>query len=382
MKMDFLRRLSISVVALIFFGLVWGIVNPSTIRAEDKTTVRVEGYLDYDKAFEVLDLLNEHRKDAGLGELVMDKKLLESAMTRAVETSVYFDHYRPDGSLYYAIDGYIYGENIAAGRNSASGTFDQWWNSPSHKDIMMKASYTCIGIGVAKVNGVYYWSQEFGYTVRNTTKSGVNKKVVKPIVVNISSLSTYSLQDDKLNLKTGTWMELEIYNQNRGFEFASVKLLPDYIRWSSDNDDIVKVNDEGIIMCLSQGTTTVNAYYRGTNIVICRWSITTTGKSVSAASVLERMRPRESAIKGLKVMKNRRIKVKLKKVSGVDGYQIQIATNKSMKKSSKIKTQKTTLKLSKFKKGKKVYIRVRTYKKLSDGGIKYSVWSLKKKVRV
>ena len=82
------------------------------------------------------------------------------------------------------------------------------------------------------------------------------------------------------------------------------------------------------------------------------------------------------------------ITVRLKKVSTIKGYQIQLATDKKFKKNkktvtiSKQKTTKTTVK--KLKAKKKYYVRIRTYKNVKYQGktIKvYSSWSKVKTVK-
>ena len=60
-----------------------------------------------------------------------------------------------------------------------------------------------------------------------------------------------------------------------------------------------------------------------------------------------------------------------KKVSGVTGYQVQIATDSKFTKNTKaIKTKKTSATITNLKSKKKYYVRIRTYK-----GKKYSDWS-------
>ena len=64
------------------------------------------------------------------------------------------------------------------------------------------------------------------------------------------------------------------------------------------------------------------------------------------------------------------IKIKWKKVSGVSGYQLQYATNKSFKKGKKItiKSNSTTVRtIRKLKNKKKYYVIVRGYKKVKKG---------------
>jgi len=66
MKNGNIKRMLVFMTAIIFFGLVSLVINGECVSAGDTTTVSVEGYLDYERAFEVLELLNESRREAGL----------------------------------------------------------------------------------------------------------------------------------------------------------------------------------------------------------------------------------------------------------------------------------------------------------------------------
>ena len=94
-------------------------------------------------------------------------------------------------------------------------------------------------------------------------------------------------------------------------------------------------------------------------------------------------KPKSASIKKVKAA-NKAISVIWKKVSGVKGYQIQVATNKKFKKNKKtvnIKKQKTTkTTVKKLKAKKKYYVRVRTYK-IVNGKKVYSSWSKVKSVK-
>ena len=94
-------------------------------------------------------------------------------------------------------------------------------------------------------------------------------------------------------------------------------------------------------------------------------------------------KPKSASIKKVKGAK-KAILVTWKKVSGVNGYEIQVATDKKFKKNKKtvtIKKQKTTkTTVKKFKAKKKYYVRVRTYK-IVNGKKVYSSWSKVKSVK-
>ena len=94
-------------------------------------------------------------------------------------------------------------------------------------------------------------------------------------------------------------------------------------------------------------------------------------------------KPKSAKFKKVKSAK-KAISVEWKKVSGVKGYQIQVATDKKFKKNKKtvtIKKQKTTkTTVKKLKAKKKYYVRVRTYK-IVNGKKVYSSWSKVKTVK-
>lgn len=100
-------------------------------------------------------------------------------------------------------------------------------------------------------------------------------------------------------------------------------------------------------------------------------AVTTTTASSKAS------KPKKTKIKKVKAAK-KAITVTWNKVSGVKGYQVQLATDKKFKKNKKtvtIKKQKTTkTTVKKLKAKKKYYVRVRTYK-IVKGKKVYSSWS-------
>ena len=94
-------------------------------------------------------------------------------------------------------------------------------------------------------------------------------------------------------------------------------------------------------------------------------------------------KPKSTSIKKAKGSK-KAVALEWKKVSGVKGYQVQVATDKKFKKNKKtvnIKKQKTTkTTVKKLKAKKKYYVRIRTYK-IVNGKKVYSSWSKVKSVK-
>ena len=104
----------------------------------------------------------------------------------------------------------------------------------------------------------------------------------------------------------------------------------------------------------------------------------TTSQVKKAAS-----KPKSTNTKKIKAAK-KAVSVEWKKVSGVSGYEIQVATDKKFKKNKKtvtVKKQKTTkTTVKKLKAKKKYYVKIRTYK-IVNGKKVYSSWSKVKSVK-
>ncbi|WP_068499664.1 CAP domain-containing protein [Paenibacillus kribbensis] len=116
-------------------------------------------------AAEVVKLVNNERSKNGLKPLTSDAKLTEVALAKAKDMSNnnYFSHTSPTyGSPFDMMKkfgvSYTYaGENIAMGQQTPQEVMKAWMNSQGHRENILKAEYT--QIGVAYYNG--YWVQEF-----------------------------------------------------------------------------------------------------------------------------------------------------------------------------------------------------------------------------
>ena len=103
----------------------------------------------------ILNLVNEARRNAGLSELKLDKELLRVARIKSQDMvdNNYFSHTSPTyGTPFQMIKnfGISYrsaGENIA-GNSTAKKAFDAWMNSSGHKANILGNSFTATGIGV------------------------------------------------------------------------------------------------------------------------------------------------------------------------------------------------------------------------------------------
>ena len=110
--------------------------------------------------------------------------------------------------------------------------------------------------------------------------------------------------------------------------------------------------------------------------------VTTTGNGVTTTSKVVVSRPGKVSVKKVVRSKNNRnIKINIKKVKGVTGYQIKYSTNKKLKKAKTVTTKSVKKTLKKLKK-KTYYIQVRAYV-VKPGNVKITGdWSKIKKVKV
>ncbi len=148
--------------------------------AINRTTVLdYSGENYYDKAYDVLDLVNEERRRLGLNELTMDEELLAAAMERAAETAINYSHERPNGDGCFTINSKMGGENITYGQVTARGAYTSWKNSPGHYQNMTLKDWKSVGIGCFKNNETYYWVQVFSMLEAEPIKEPANKTVYK-----------------------------------------------------------------------------------------------------------------------------------------------------------------------------------------------------------
>lgn len=113
--------------------------------SSDESALSSEEFVD-----EVIRLVNEERRAAGLDPLDKSESLCDSAQLRAEEISGYFSHTRPDGtSCFTAITasyGYA-GENIAMGQRTPDEVMECWMNSTGHKKNILGKNFKKIGVG-------------------------------------------------------------------------------------------------------------------------------------------------------------------------------------------------------------------------------------------
>ena len=242
----------------------------------DIINVTVSGTYDYDAAFEMLDILNEIRENAGLRQFHMDKNDLEDCMQRAAELSVYYSHTRPNGKEGLGM------ETCACYQNTPQEAVAAWMNSPQHHDILMTPSfgtgmydkdvYYAIGAGCFKdAEGQYYWI--FGSTARfetiSVSKSEYNSikevtTVIPCIKSRISETGWSMLVDEQLTNREYTYGETKQITYRMTTQPYTNASPLDYSNFivTSSNPDVAKINsntNEHYISLGNAGTATIKA---------------------------------------------------------------------------------------------------------------------------
>ena len=109
-------------------------------------------------AQKILELVNIERANYNLKPLKLADDLCQWADIRAKECVERFEHIRPNGdngeNIISAQRYKIRGENLSRGSSSPEQVMIEWMNSPSHRDNILFADYTHLGVG-------YYYEEDF-----------------------------------------------------------------------------------------------------------------------------------------------------------------------------------------------------------------------------
>ncbi len=219
----------------------------------------IQGECDYEAAFEVLDIVNKERKKANLSPLSMDEELLEAAMLRAAECAIYYSHNRPSGDRCFSVLDRVSsaGENIAAGYTSASKVMQAWMSSEGHKFNIMASDFRSIGVGVFKIDGIYYWSQYFNGAKQQKAPTQ-NKADVKTIPIEArTGLLNLNINHTSLSLGSGETATIKVENRNKTFYNIAHQIDPSGLSFDLDKYGVVTVSGNGTVTPIGKGSATI-----------------------------------------------------------------------------------------------------------------------------
>lgn len=231
--------------------------------ASDQTAVQLklsQGIRRYDYAYQVLDLVNQERAKKNRNPVTMDKNLLECAMTRAEELTVYASHTRPNGSICFSAFPYFEdpSENLAINQGTPEEVMESWIESSGHYTNIMNSKNVSAGIGCYSQNGHLYWIQCFSSHATEACTQTDNQ-TVSPVISVLPKLINIHFNEASPITFTEEQKTLAIYITCNGFSYMSSSLDPASFTWSTGDPSIATVDQSGVIRLKSRGTTTVSA---------------------------------------------------------------------------------------------------------------------------
>ena len=208
-------------------------------------------YYNYDYAYEVLELVNKIRKENNLEPMTMDVKLLDNAMYRASELTLYFSHQSPIGQYNTSIGA---SENVAMWQRTPQEVVDAWM-SDSHKEPILSSKYTAIGVGAVASNGQLYWAQEFRSKVSEEAKQSSYKtgNQVNTIEYTTDIVTDFHPEQTSLTIKEKG--ESSIVSL-----LKRAILLPDSVHYVSSDEKVCTVSKDGKLTGKTAGKATITIY--------------------------------------------------------------------------------------------------------------------------
>lgn len=264
----------LSIHAFILFVILFA---PIFVNAEVKNVTVYGSVHQGDLEKQILDAVNEQRREAGKEELQMDMRLTEAARQRAIEIGTYYDsrHLRTnlgaastimdDFGIFY----YSFGENIAAGYSNVSTVMNAWITSTPHYNNIVNSRYSAIGIGVYQsVDGKWFWVQNFSDSLNNVYTPDTTRTVVGDYSVRYedsirSDYSADSLSDVILNVGESHTIDFHITTYNEVTNSSIPLYLSD---WESSNSDVCEldtVNQKVVVHAKSAGVSTIHSTFGG-----------------------------------------------------------------------------------------------------------------------
>ncbi len=224
--------------------------------------VQVEGTVEMQYAYKVLELINKYREDHGCDAIIMNEFLLDSAVQRAAELSVNFGHTRPDGSTCFTSCDLMYAENIAAGQTTPKEVVKAWKKSKPHRTNILNKGYQSVGIGCFKNNGVYYWVQDFGITNADEFIDEENR--TQRFSIRVKNKLKYKLSvGKKVTLNEGASKKINIIRVSPDNAYFNSKLLSASGKWKSSNKKVATINKYGKLIAKKKGTATITCTMGG-----------------------------------------------------------------------------------------------------------------------
>ena len=261
------QKLPAAAVCVLFLMMaVFMCFHLNTEAAEERYTVVMKGTRSYSGAYEVLDLVNEERKKAGLEPLTMDEKLLEYAMRRAMECKLEFSHTRPDGTSFDTIctEKTACGENAHPGGDPERAVYD-WMQSDGHRGNILGKEAKSIGVGCVYIGNSNVWVQIFSTEEADPVSQPADWEVKETVTVvdDGTTEMTFNRNESWLynicEIWCGEEKELTVGRASRYSLGRYGELAPETFTWSSSNPSVISVDADGMVRAQKPGSAVITA---------------------------------------------------------------------------------------------------------------------------
>ena len=129
---------------------------PTTVPATSGENILTSQYSPNEMELEILEIINQHRAEAGVHPLEFGYFYYDCARIRAEEGDRFFSHTRPNGAAWqsvlreYGINNTIRysGENIAQFYPDAESVMIDFMNSPGHRANILSENFDYVAIAV------------------------------------------------------------------------------------------------------------------------------------------------------------------------------------------------------------------------------------------
>ncbi|MCR5213171.1 MAG: Ig-like domain-containing protein [Eubacterium sp.] len=272
----------------IFMAIVQPFSNVDEVRADEGlVTLNVSHNVNYVSKYRIISKINEIRKEAyNLGfisqytPIKWSSSLEEIAMLRAAEVSIYFSHTRPNGKSWYSVvdsEGFPSNEEIIASPDEALESIRLWYGEKELYGKMqageIEYDFESVGHYEALISNQYIGIASFGCTVGElSNRPGASQEQLAEAGMKTMEIT---LREDLVNFKfhlsdvtdegfdkyeDDEYIEDDTYTMEKG---AEAKISTSFVaiwatlgvegKWSSDNEEIARIDDEGNITALDDG---------------------------------------------------------------------------------------------------------------------------------
>lgn len=237
-----------------------------------KQVLKVTGQARYGEAYKILDVLNQERAKAGVSALVMDEDLLEAAMLRTAECSLYWSDDRPDGTSEKNASSKIMEVVYLGGYyTDAEEAMEKLMGSEwDRENVILNGYYDSVGIGCFEAGGYCIMELYFG---RGSGTVGERKSDQEATyAINAATyLVTPSLEEASGTFKVGETKQLRI-GVTRGSNIIYI-IDADSYDWGS-NSAAATVSSDGVITALSAGTAIITGKNKANSSKVLTYTLT------------------------------------------------------------------------------------------------------------